>query len=49
MAGVFDFKKEYKDLYLPKAKPGVIDVPVMNFIMVDGLPSYSLLMASPAR
>jgi len=32
----FDFKKEYKDLYLPKTKPGVIDVPEMVFIMVDG-------------
>ena len=36
MAGAFDFKKEYKDLYLPKAKPAVIDVPEMVFIMVDG-------------
>ncbi|MCL2698304.1 MAG: GyrI-like domain-containing protein [Oscillospiraceae bacterium] len=36
MAGTFDFKKEYKDLYLPKEKPGVIDVPEMVFIMVDG-------------
>ena len=33
---VFDFKKEYKDLYLPKQKPVLIDVPAMNFIMVDG-------------
>ncbi|HWQ80534.1 MAG TPA: GyrI-like domain-containing protein [Anaerovoracaceae bacterium] len=31
-----DFKKEYKDLYMPAAKPSVIDVPAMNFIMVDG-------------
>ena len=36
MAGAFDFKKEYKDLYLPKAHPGVVDVPEMIFIMVDG-------------
>ncbi|MCL2677958.1 MAG: GyrI-like domain-containing protein [Clostridiales bacterium] len=36
MAGVFDFKKEYADLYLPKAKPGLIDVPEMLFIMIDG-------------
>lgn len=33
---VFDFKKEYKDLYLPKNKPGIIEVPEMRFIMVDG-------------
>lgn len=31
-----DYKKEYKDLYMPAAKPSVIDVPAMNFIMVDG-------------
>jgi hypothetical protein len=32
----FDFKKEYKDLYQPKNKPSIIDVPAMRFIMVDG-------------
>jgi len=31
-----DFKKEYKDLYLPKTKPMLIDVPEIQFIMVDG-------------
>jgi hypothetical protein len=31
-----DYKKEHKDLYLPKAEPTVADVPNMNFIMVDG-------------
>jgi hypothetical protein len=31
-----DYKKEYKDLYLPKQKPTVVDVPTMTFIMVDG-------------
>ncbi|MFP3153718.1 GyrI-like domain-containing protein [Lachnospiraceae bacterium ZAX-1] len=31
-----DFKKEHKDLYLPKKKPTYIEVPQMNFIMVDG-------------
>ncbi|NLM74917.1 MAG: transcriptional regulator [Clostridiaceae bacterium] len=33
---VFDFKKEYKELYLPGSKPYIIDVPKMRFIMVDG-------------
>ena len=33
---VFDFKKEYKDLYLPKNKPSIVDVPKMRFIMVEG-------------
>lgn len=32
----FDFKKEYKDLYFPKTKPILIDVPNMKFIMVRG-------------
>ncbi len=31
-----DYKKEYKDLYLPKTKPMLIDVPNMKFIMVMG-------------
>lgn len=33
----FDFKKQYKELYLPPAKPVLIDVPKMNFLMVDGI------------
>ena len=32
----FDFKKEYKDLYLPKNKPGIITVPQANYIAVRG-------------
>jgi hypothetical protein len=36
MPNVFDFKKVYKDLYLPKTKPVLIDVPKMIFIMIDG-------------
>ena len=31
-----DYKKEYKDLYQPKTKPSVIDVPEMTFIAVKG-------------
>lgn len=31
-----DYKKEYKDLYLPKAKPMLIKVPKMKFIMIKG-------------
>lgn len=33
---VFDYKKVYKDLYMPKDIPALIEVPKMNFIMVDG-------------
>lgn len=31
-----DYKKEYKDLYLPKTVPSRIDVPNMKFICVTG-------------
>lgn len=31
-----DYKKEYKDLYLPPRQPVLIDVPDIRFIMVDG-------------
>jgi len=33
---IVDYKKEYKDLYMPKDKPVLIEVPPMNFLMVDG-------------
>lgn len=29
-----DYKKEYRDLYLPKTKPALIEVPAMTFAMV---------------
>ncbi len=32
----FDFKKQYKNLYQPKTAPGIVDVPEMTFIMVNG-------------
>ena len=32
----FDFKKEYKEFYLPKDKPGIVTVPSMNYIAVRG-------------
>lgn len=32
----FDFKKEYKELYNPKSKPVVINVPKINYILVRG-------------
>lgn len=36
MSAKFDFKKEYKELYQPKTKPSIVDVPEMLFIAVDG-------------
>lgn len=32
----FDYKKEYKEFYMPKNKPEIITVPTMNFIAVRG-------------
>lgn len=32
----FDFKKEYKEFYLPKNKPEIVTVPKANFIAVRG-------------
>lgn len=32
----FDFKKEYKELYLPKNKPEIVTVPGANYIAVRG-------------
>ena len=32
----FDFKKEYKEFYMPKQKPEIIEVPEMNYIAVRG-------------
>ena len=32
----FDYKKEYKEFYLPKNKPSIITIPKMNFIAVRG-------------
>ncbi|MGN1443457.1 MAG: GyrI-like domain-containing protein, partial [Acutalibacteraceae bacterium] len=30
------YKKEYKEFYLPKSKPEIVDVPPMNYIAVRG-------------
>ena len=32
----FDFKKEYKEFYIPKSKPGIVEIPKMNYIAVRG-------------
>lgn len=36
MAEKLDYKKEYKDLYVPGKKPALVEVPAMNFICVQG-------------
>ena len=32
----FDYKKEYKEFYMPKAKPEIVKVPKMNYLAVRG-------------
>ena len=32
----FDFKKEYREFYLPKSKPEIVNVPTANYIAVRG-------------
>ena len=32
----FDYKKEYKEFYLPKNKPAIVNIPKMNFVAVRG-------------
>lgn len=36
MAEAIDFKKQNKELYMPSAAPGLVAVPTMRFLMVDG-------------
>ena len=33
---VFDYKKEYKEFYIPPKKPGLIEIPEINYIAVRG-------------
>lgn len=32
----FDYKKEYKEFYLPGKKPQLVEIPKMNYIAVRG-------------
>ena len=34
--GKLDYKKEYKNLYIPKKEPVIVIVPSISFIMIDG-------------
>lgn len=33
---VFDYKKEFKEYYMPKSKPEIIEIPQMNYIAIRG-------------
>ena len=32
----FDYKKEYKEFYMPKSKPEIVSIPRMNYLAVRG-------------
>ena len=32
----FDFKKEYREFYLPKNTPELVEVPAMHYVAVRG-------------
>ena len=32
----FDYKKEYKEFYMPKGTPSIVTVPKINYIAVRG-------------
>ena len=32
----FDYKKEYKEFYMPPKKPGIVTIPTMNYVAVRG-------------
>ena len=32
----FDFKKEYKEFYMPKNRPSIVEVPPANYIALRG-------------
>ena len=32
----FDYKKEYREFYMPKDTPGIVSVPKMNYLAVSG-------------
>ncbi len=32
----FDYKKEYKEFYMPKKKPSIVEIPKMNYIALRG-------------
>ena len=42
----FDYKKEYKEFYLPKGNPEIVQVPPMNYIAVRGSGNPNVLGGS---
>ena len=45
----FDFKKEYKEFYMPKNKPSIVEIPKMNYIAVRGIGNPNYLSYEEAK
>ena len=44
----FDFKKEYKEFYLPKNRPEIITVPPANYLAVRGQGGRAAPISGPS-
>lgn len=40
----FDYKKEYKEFYMPKNIPSIVNIPKMNYLAVRGVKIQILRM-----
>ena len=40
----FDYKKEYKEFYMPKNIPSIVNIPKMNYLAVRGVEIQILRM-----
>ena len=46
----FDYKKEYKEFYLPPRTPGIVTVPAMNFLALTSRPwNCSMPWPTPSK
>ena len=45
----FDYKKEYKEFYMPKSEPTIVTIPKMNYIAVRDRPSPYIGFLFPGR
>ena len=45
----FDYKKEYKEFYMPPKKPGIVEVPEMRFLAVPCAAHLDHSQSSPSR
>jgi len=42
----FDYKREYREFYMPKDKPSIVNVPRMNYIAVRATPTMKMASIS---